>query len=122
MVPSSRFLLFTTVVGLPLFLLAGMDTDQAGLWMAALGTLGVVALLDLALSINRLEGLGVECGKVQRLIQDQEGPLEFFINNPSKSSRRIRIGWPFPRSMQSPYSDLWVKLPAAWSSPASCGR
>ena len=112
MVPSSRFLLFTTVVGLPLFLLAGMDTDQAGLWMAALGTLGVVALLDLALSINRLEGLGVECGKVQRLIQDQEGPLEFFINNPSKSSRRIRIGWPFPRSMQSPYSDLWVKLPA----------
>ena len=111
MVPSSRLLLFTTFVGLPLFLMAGMDREMAAPWAAALGALGVLAVLDLAFSLNRLEPFGVESGKIQRLIQGREGALELFVTNASKASRKLRLGLPFPRSMETPHPDLWVQLP-----------
>lgn len=112
MVPSSRLLLFFVCIGLPLFLMAGMDAESSGTWAAALAVFALVAILDLTFSLSRLDGLGVECGKVQRLIQGQEGSVEFFMNNPSKAARRLRVGWPFPHNVESPHSDLIVQLPA----------
>lgn len=112
MVPSSRLLIWTTLVLLPLFLLAGMDTGWSHLWMAGIGCFSLLLILDLASSLSRLDGLGVETAKIQRLIQDQEGQLEFFITNAPKTARRIRMGWSFPRSMESRHPDLEVKLPA----------
>ena len=111
MVPSSRLLLFTAFVGLPLFLMAGMDVQMAAPWTAALGALGLLVVLDLAFSLNRLEGLGVESGKIQRLIQGREGALELFVTNPSKTARKLRLGLSFPRGMETPQPDLFVQLP-----------
>jgi uncharacterized protein (DUF58 family) len=111
MVPSSRLLIWTMIVLLPLFLLAGMDSEWSRFWMAGIGCFVLVLIVDSALSLDRLDGLGVESAKIQRLIQNQEGSLEFFILNASKKARKIRLGWPFPRSIETQHPDLFVKLP-----------
>src|SRR5277367_4732919 len=100
MVPSSRLLIWMIVLGLPLFLLAGMDSPWSNLWMAAIGCFSLILILDSVFSLGRLDGLGVETGKIQRLLQDQEGSLEIFITNASKKARQIRLGWAFPRNVE----------------------
>ncbi len=111
MVPSTRFLIWMTTVGLPLFLMAGMDKPMAPLWMAAIGLFFLVILLDLAASLGALDGLKVECPEIQRLIQDKDGFLELFIHNSSQRSRQIRMGWAFPGAFETPSPDLPLQLP-----------
>lgn len=112
MVPSSRLLAWSALVALPMFLMAGMDSSGRALWSAGIGSFMLVAILDLVLSLNRLEGLSVECGNPQRLIQNQPGFLEFLISNPSHAKRNIRMGWAFPKDLETPFSERKVILPA----------
>lgn len=100
-----------TLVGLPLFLLAGVDTASSHLWMAAIGCSLLVLLLDPVFSLGNLGGLSVTTERVQRLLQDQKGDLEIFIHNPSKRGRLVRLAWAFPRGLESDHAVLEVRLP-----------
>ncbi len=121
-VPQSRLLLWTGVVGLPFAAVAALVPEAAVLAGVFIALVAVAALLDAALAQGSLDGIRVELPAVVRLSKDRPGAIEVQITNERQRAKRLRLGLPLPRELQSPEEDLWTLLPAgsqrsrlAWS-------
>ena len=121
-VPQSRLLLWTGVVGLPFAAVAALVPEAAVLAGLFIALVAVAALLDAALAQGSLDGIRVELPAVVRLSKDRPGAIEVQITNERQRAKRLRLGLPLPREIHSPDEDLWTMLPAgsqrsrlAWS-------
>lgn len=112
LVPRTKLLLWVSLIVLP-FAAVGA-TVPGGLLISAffIGGLFALAIGDAFLSRGRLSGIRVELPEVVRLQKDRPGILEVRIHNESLASRSLRIGFAFPRVLESEFDDRTTLLPA----------
>jgi len=111
LVPRTRLILWTALIAVPLTTLAGVLPDAAPLAFISITVLLIVALLDAALAFRSLEGLGLSCAETVRLSKDRAGGIELRFWSTAANHRRLRIGLPLPRVVESPQEDLVVEVP-----------
>jgi uncharacterized protein (DUF58 family) len=110
-VPRDRLLLWTGGVLLPAAALAGALPPFLPAAIAALFVAAVAA--DAWMARRRAGGLAIEIPDVVRLALDRPGVLPIVVRNTGARARRIRLGLPLPRSLETPASDAVVDLPGA---------
>ena len=96
-VPRTRLLFWTGIIALPFALIAVVEPAALNVAFAAIAGLAVVTLIDAALSIGRLRGIGFDIPDVVRLTKDREGEVPIVIHNDSSREHRLRVGLAFPR-------------------------
>jgi len=111
-VPRTRLLFWTAAIVLPFAVLAVFEASALYLAFAAIGGLVVVALIDAALSIGRLHGIGLALPEIVRLTKDREGMVPITITNETNRSHALRLGIAFPREIVSDRPDLLTIAPA----------
>ena len=116
-VPRTRLLFWVAVVVLPFSVLAAAGPAPAMVAIAAIGGLALVALADALGASRQLNGLSVELPPIARMSKDRDAKLELRIRNDPQKARRLRVGLPWPREIESPHEDIDVNLPAqtVWS-------
>jgi uncharacterized protein (DUF58 family) len=110
-VPRPKLIGWTALIVLPFGTLAALapQAEAGALSLIALFFAGV--LLDWALSLGVLDGIGVVLPDVARLSKDRAGVIEIQVVNDKCKPRLLRLGLPLPRELPSPQEDQWVLLP-----------
>ena len=116
-IPRNRLLLWVAVVVLPFSLLGAVEPAAAGISLAAIGGLLVLALADAAGSRTSLAGISLQLPDVARMSKDREAKLEVRIRNERRRPKNLRLALALPREIESPQEDAWVALPrdSEWS-------
>ena len=111
-VPSAKLLLWVSLIVLP-FAAVGATVPGALLISAFfIVALFVLVVVDAFLSRGRLAGLRVVLPEVVRLQKDRPGILEVRIQNAAAETARVlRIGFAFPRVIDSETDDRTILLP-----------
>ncbi len=71
----------------------------------------LIAIVDAAISRNRLAGIGVSLPEVVRLSVGRQGQLALLIENGDIKVKRLRLGLAFPGEIYSPHHDRVTDLP-----------
>ncbi len=111
-VPRTRLLFWTGIIALPFALIAVVEPAALNVAFAAIAGLAVVTLIDAALSIGRLRGIGFDIPDVVRLTKDREGEVPIVIHNDSSREHRLRVGLAFPREIVTQRPDIQTIAPA----------
>jgi uncharacterized protein (DUF58 family) len=111
-VPQSRVLLWVSVGVLPFAAIAAVVPEAAVLAGLFIGAVVLLAMLDAALAQGSLDGISIELPAVVRLSKDRQGAIEVRIQNEKQQAKRLRLGLPLPREIDSPDEDVWTVLPA----------
>ena len=116
-IPRNRLLLWFAVVVLPFSLLGAVEPAAAGISLAAIAGLLVLALADAAASRTSLAGISLQLPDVARMSKDREAKLEVRIRNERRRPKNLRLALALPREIESPQEDAWVALPpdSEWS-------
>ncbi len=116
-IPRNRLLLWFAVVVLPFSLLGAVEPAAAGISLAAIAGLLVLALADAAASRTSLAGISLQLPDVARMSKDREAKLEVRIRNERRRPKNLRLALALPREIESPQEDAWVALPpdCEWS-------
>ncbi len=130
LVPRTQLLFWFALIVLPSTLL-GAAFPGVGL-PAALVTLAFVllVLVDAVPGFNCLDGIRVDLPETVRLSKDHEGTIDIIITDEGTTTRRLRLGLPFPYEINSTQETLTVILQAdvatsrcAWAcTPRKRGR
>ncbi|MBT3374348.1 MAG: DUF58 domain-containing protein [Lentisphaerae bacterium] len=110
-VPSRKLIWWFAWLAVPLALVAGLAPEQTGFCAACAVVFVAVAVMDLALSTNRLKGIGVRLQDRIRLAKDRQGDLSVTLINGVPRLNTIRIGFPLPREFSVPTESQTVNLP-----------
>ncbi len=110
-VPQNRLLAWVAFLVLPLAALGAAEPSVALLSAAVAFAFFVVVLADAALAPRRLDGLAVALPELVRLALGREGAIEIRIANAGGKARRLRLGLPLPREIETPDEDLVTDLP-----------
>jgi len=111
-VPQSRLLLWVSVGVLPFAAIAALVPEAAVLSGLFIAAVVVLAMLDAALAQGSLDGIRIELPAVVRMSKDRQGAIEVRIQNEKQQAKRLRLGLPLPREIDSPDEDVWTVLPA----------
>jgi uncharacterized protein (DUF58 family) len=115
--PRSRLLFWTAVVVLPFAFVAAVAPSVAAISLVFMAGLLLVAIADAVGARKSLAGISVELPAVARMSKDREAKLELRIRNGPQRQRRLRVGLPWPRQIQTATEELDAILPAQseWS-------
>lgn len=113
-IPSRRLLLLAGIC-LPVALLPTVAQGYGMLLPVLAVVLGVIALVDLLLSGQRLAGLSIEPDPVTRLARGNEGKLTLHLFCPDQRMERLRIGLPMPVEFTQKQTEQRVTLEATAS-------
>ncbi len=116
-VPGNRLLFWTGCVVLPFATLGTMYDSYRSISIFSLVTLFFIVLLDVCLSLRRLEGISVELPDTLRMSHDREATVDVRIINEDEKRKRIRLGLGLPKEIVSHKADMAVLLPGG--SPVS---
>jgi len=111
-VPRNRLLLWVALIVLPF---AAVGATMAGsLVIAAVFIGGFLAAVvaDAFLATGQLTGIRVQVPEVVRWQKDRPGIVEVRIQNESLASRRLRLGFAFPREIVSETDERTITLAA----------
>jgi uncharacterized protein (DUF58 family) len=111
-VPSSRLILWTAFVFVPLTTLAGAFPNATFPSAVALMILVAVAAVDALRSKKRLEEIRAVLPEIVRLTKERPGTIEVRFENPGLREIRLRLGVPLPREVSSAQSEIFLTLPA----------
>jgi len=112
LVPETRLLFWFAVVALPFSALGALYPEAAPFAIVLIAGLLVVALVDAAVSLGRLDGISVGLPEVVRLSKDRAGSIEVTVKNELKRPLRLKLGLGLPRELTSPHEDATVLLPS----------
>lgn len=99
--PSNRLLLYTGLIGMPLFTVLGMLGMSLPL-MAGLGLLLILlAALDAPSALQTLNGVGVKFPELVRTTKGREFEIDVLLTNLGMICRSLRIGLSFPPELRS---------------------
>lgn len=90
---------------------AGPLPELLPIWLLALGAVGVVALVDAALSLSQARPPAIALPAVARFMRDREGVLPVVFANPDRRARRLRVALGLPAAFVSREEEAWVDLP-----------
>src|SRR6187402_2334753 len=96
-VPRNRLLLWISLIGLPFAVVAATLPEALLISLLFLGGLAAIAIVDAFLTRGQLTGIRVQLPDLVRLQKDRPGVLEVRLHNDSLATRRLRIGFAFPR-------------------------
>ncbi len=111
MVPASKLLRWVCLIVLPCLAFIGLIPSVAVFSAVMICTFAMLILLDATLAFSSLDDIDAEFPAVQRLTKDQNGQLELHLQNNSTKAKRLRIGLPFPREIESENHIQFVMLP-----------
>lgn len=111
-VPSRKFLMWMGGAAAAILIIVTLTPAPAGVWALILGILAAAALIDVALSAGRLDGVEVEATGVIRLTKDRAGRIELRVRNESGHQRLLRVGLPLPPEIESPDETIETMLAA----------
>jgi uncharacterized protein (DUF58 family) len=116
-VPRSRLLLWVALVVLPGGLLVASSPGLSVFYLAALGILTALALVDASRGRTRVKTLNVQLPAVVRMSKDRAGGFEVRIRNQSKTALKVRVALLTPGPVRSSQEELFVDLPEGheWS-------
>ncbi len=99
--PTNRLLLYTGLIGMPLFTVLGMLGLSLPL-MAGLGLLLVLlAALDAPSALQTLNRVSVKFPELVRTTKGREFDIEVLLTNGGMACRSLRIGLSFPPELRS---------------------
>ncbi|WP_438479658.1 DUF58 domain-containing protein [Oleiharenicola lentus] len=110
-VPAQR-LLWSVGAIVPVAAAAGALPELWPLCVIILGVVGIVAALDLLLTLREGRLPVVEAPVVSRLTKDREAKLTLVIVNKSGGPQRARFALALPESFESAEKEIVVSLPA----------
>jgi uncharacterized protein (DUF58 family) len=111
-VPSTKLIVLTAVVLLPMSILVAVMPATAGPGVLLSAVLVIMAGADAAVSRQRLNGVHVSLPEVVRVSAGRDGQLNLAVDNADFRLRNLRLGLSFPRQIYSPTLDLFTELPA----------
>jgi len=111
LVPTNKLLFCFGIVLLPASILIALVPAAASVGIGLSVGLALFAVIDAAVSRNRLGGIRVTMPEVVRLSVGREGELPLSIENEDISVKRLRLGLAFPREIYSPHHDRVTDLP-----------
>lgn len=95
-VPTNRLLVWVAIVLLPFGTVATALPDYSQIGLAVVLGFIAIVLLDLTLSLHKLDGITVSLPEVVRWVKNRPGALPVEIHNPNESPMRLRLGLPLP--------------------------
>ncbi len=99
--PSNRLLIYTGLIGIPLFTVLGMTGMSLSL-MAGLGLLlALVVALDAPSALQLLQRITVKFPELVRTTKGREFDLDIVLTNPGLTCDFLRIGLSFPPELRS---------------------
>lgn len=111
-VPQNRLLWLVTLVLLPAGVLAGFSEEGMLAASVLFCAVLLLAVVDAAQAGGMLEGLTVKLPPVVRLSKDRSGPLEVHLSRTQAGVQRLRLGLPFPQTIETEDEELLVEIPA----------
>ena len=111
LVPSTRLLwlvFYAALVGVG----AGPLPELVPVWLLALGSVGLAALVDAGLSLSRAQPPTASVPAVGRFMRDRAGTVPLTFTNPDRRARRVRVALGLPAAFVSRDEEVWVELPA----------
>jgi uncharacterized protein (DUF58 family) len=111
-VPRTRLLFWTGLIGLPFAFIAVVEPAALGFAFAAIAGLAVITFIDAAMSYGRLRGIAFDLPDVIRLTKDREGEVPITIHNESAREHELRVGIAFPREILTERPDISTMAPA----------
>jgi uncharacterized protein (DUF58 family) len=115
--PSSKLLLWVTVVVLPFSLLAGVVPASAVVSLLLIGVFLLVVIVDAFGGLKNLAGIELSLPDVVRMSKGRETKMELRIRNERQTKRNVRIALAWPREIHAAEPEIDAALPAAseWS-------
>jgi len=116
-VPQTRQLFWFALIALPFAALGAVYSAALLFSVVLIAGLLALALLDAALAIGRLDGIGVELPEVIRASKDRLTVIPVSIRNEHRKRLRLRLGLALPRKLGAAMEDVQVVLPegSEWS-------
>jgi len=112
LVPRTRLLLWISLLVLPFAAVGATVPGALTISMVFIGGFAAVVLADGFLSRGQLAGIRVQLPEIVRWQKDRPGILEVRIYNDSLAGRLLRIGFAFPREIETETEDRAILLPA----------
>jgi uncharacterized protein (DUF58 family) len=112
LVPSSRLLLFTAALVVPLATLAGVSPALAWPCLATLAVCGAIAAWDALRGASSLRGIALRAPALLRFTKGVESNFSLVIENGSAAPRPLRLALTLPESIETPTPVLELVAPA----------
>jgi len=100
------------MVGVPFATAGALVPSVLPIALLVVGGLFVIALLDVAVSYGKLNGIRVAFPAVVRMTKDREGRIEVRVQNDTAREQLLRLGLAFPPEIRAEKEDLVALLPA----------
>ena len=111
-VPTNRLLFWFAAIALPFSALGALYAEAMLPSIALIAAMLVVAVVDAALALGSLNAMSLQLPPLLRFSKERDGIIEVTVKNPSRQSRRLRIGLPLPPEIASTQDDVVITLPA----------
>ena len=111
-VPSSKLIWLTALVGFPALLLQALVQRAAAPALALVATLLLAAGVDAALRSHTLRGITLQMPELVRWTQGRAAAFSLIIHNRGTAAREIRVGFEDPSGLEFQPEDQIVKLAA----------
>ncbi len=104
-VPDTRLLIMAALSLIPLAAIAALYPDMSFFIYNAAGVCVFIAIADALISKDRLLEVNPEMPDIVRLSRDREGEMIFQIKCPESKSFKIRVSFPFPEQILTPFPE-----------------
>ncbi len=111
MIPSSRLIWLTAILGFPATLADALLPSTRPAALAILAALGIAALLDALIRRRPLTGIRVELPGLTRMFEGRDAQLPIRIHNARGTAHRLRVGFAAPNALALDPEDQWLDLP-----------
>jgi uncharacterized protein (DUF58 family) len=110
-VPRTRLVFWVAAAFVPFATLALAVPSTFAVSMVFVAVFVAAAIVDAALALGCLDGVGVELPSVVRLTKDRPGEFDLRIRNDRQQPMELRLGLAFPPEIQTEHEDLLAVLP-----------
>jgi len=111
LVPSSRLVLVSVALALPLASLAGMFPGMTAACASGLAVLAAVAVFDAVAAVRRIAGVTLSAPAFIRFTKDVAAAFPVTVGNPAEAPRALRLGVNLPSGVETDSPVLEVSAP-----------
>ena len=111
-VPTNRLLFWFAAIVLPFSALGALHDGAMLFSIALIAAMLLLAVVDAALALGSLNEVSLHLPPLLRFSKERDGVIVVTVQNPSRQTRRLRIGLPLPPEIASAQDDVLVTLPA----------